>query len=66
MREGEQTPLRKVWVTLREYVTHWVIAGIILSLTGFVPEEWFARLIHGLALPEGMRTYGLTASIPDL
>ena len=38
--------------TLREYVTHWVIGGACIVLTGFVPEEWAARLAHWLGLPE--------------
>jgi len=38
---------------VREYVTHWVIAGVVIALTGFAPEHWFAQTLH--TLPEGLR-----------
>ena len=25
---------------LRETVTHWIVGGLVLLVTGFVPEEW--------------------------
>jgi len=40
---------------VREYVTHWVIAGVIIALTGFAPEHWFAETLH--ALPQGLRQW---------
>ena len=56
MQGAEPTGPGHLWATAREYLTHWVIAGLILSLTGFVPEEWFAKLVEELALPERVRT----------
>ena len=55
MQGAEPTGPGHLWTTAREYLTHWVIAGLILSLTGFVPEEWFAKLVEELALPERVR-----------
>jgi len=28
------------WHRLRETVTHWIVGGLVLLVTGFVPEEW--------------------------
>ena len=39
----------------REYLTHWVIAGTFIVLTGFAPEHWVADLLSHLALPERIR-----------
>ena len=55
MHSVERTALGRVWITTREYITHWVVAGVIISLTGIVPEEWFARLIDTLELPATVR-----------
>jgi hypothetical protein len=44
-REG-----RPLWHALREHAVHWVVGGVLLSLTGFVPEDWVAHTVHGLHL----------------
>ena len=46
--------IKRVVGTVREYVTHWVLAGAIIALTGFAPEHWFANAFHYLSLPEGL------------
>jgi TolB-like protein len=40
-----------VWHTVREYVTHWTIAGAILAVTGAAPEHWLAELWHEIPIP---------------
>ncbi|MDE2007265.1 MAG: tetratricopeptide repeat protein [Rhodospirillales bacterium] len=44
-------PRRSPWHAVREFATHWLIGGAILAATGFVPEEWLARLLAGLRVP---------------
>jgi hypothetical protein len=39
---------------MREHAVHWVVGGVLLSLTGFVPEEWVARTVHGLRMPDSI------------
>ncbi|MSP43306.1 MAG: hypothetical protein EXR08_08075 [Alphaproteobacteria bacterium] len=34
----------------REYLTHWVIAGVIVTMTGFAPDHIVAHMIHALNL----------------
>lgn len=46
--------------TLREYLTHWTVAGLIVTLTGFTPDHWIAHALHEVpgsvrnAFPEGI------------
>jgi pimeloyl-ACP methyl ester carboxylesterase len=44
----------RFWHGAREYVTHAVVGGAILTLTGFAPEEWLARVVHTTHVPEGV------------
>jgi pimeloyl-ACP methyl ester carboxylesterase len=44
----------RVWHLVREYATHAAIGGAIVTLTGFAPEEWLARVVHATHLPEDM------------
>ncbi len=37
---------KHVLATAREYLSHWFIAGVIVTLTGFAPDHWFAHLFH--------------------
>jgi TolB-like protein len=41
----------RLWHLMREYLTHWTVAGAILAATGAAPEHWFAELMHSLHLP---------------
>jgi TolB-like protein len=34
----------------REYLTHWIAAGVILAATGAAPEHWLADLFRGVHL----------------
>jgi len=43
----------KLWKTTREYVTHAAIGGVILLLTGFVPEEFLVHLLTDVHVSEG-------------
>ncbi len=43
-------PLNRVLTTAREYLTHWFIAGIVVTLTGFAPDHWVAHLFHAVRL----------------
>jgi adenylate cyclase len=51
--------LKHISATAREYVTHWVIAGCILALTGFAPEHWIADFIHQMQIPERFLNGGM-------
>jgi len=42
---------KPAWHTAREFATHWLVGGAILAATGFVPEEWLARVLDGLRVP---------------
>jgi len=56
MKPGaSESRLRHVLTLGREYLTHWVIAGAIIALTGFAPEHWVADLFSHLAIPESLR-----------
>lgn len=39
--------------TVREYLTHWTVAGLIVTLTGFTPDHWIAHALH--EVPSGVR-----------
>jgi len=41
----------QVWHTIREFLTHWSIAGAILAATGAAPEHWFADVLQQVPLP---------------
>src|SRR5690348_5286503 len=41
------------WHVARDYATHAAIGGAFLVLTGFAPEEWLARVVHAVHLPDG-------------
>jgi adenylate cyclase len=43
-------PIKRLWHTAREYLTHWAAAGVIVALTGFTPDHWIAHLFHYLNL----------------
>jgi TolB-like protein/Flp pilus assembly protein TadD len=58
-----ETWLRRILVLGREHLTHWVIAGAILALTGFAPEHWVADLLNHLAIPESVRDGWLLRAI---
>jgi adenylate cyclase len=49
------SPGQRFLAVAREYLTHWSIAGVIVVLTGFGPEHWFADLVGHLAIPESVR-----------
>jgi adenylate cyclase len=46
--------VNQVWVSLARNLTHWVIVGTIIALTGFGPEHWFAALFRYLPVPESV------------
>ncbi|MGA3002415.1 MAG: hypothetical protein ABSE20_11845 [Acetobacteraceae bacterium] len=35
-----------LWHTVREYLTHWTVAGLLLAATGAAPEHWVADAVH--------------------
>jgi adenylate cyclase len=39
--------------TVREYLTHWTVAGLVVTLTGFTPDHWIAHALH--EVPSGVR-----------
>ncbi len=50
---------RPLWHSAREFATHWLVGGVILAATGFVPEEWLARVMSGLRVPaEALHLWG--------
>ena len=66
--EPKPRPFDHLWQTAREYLTHWVIAGVIVTLAGIAPHHWFAHLFQVAnlhALREALATvdYRLTAGL---
>lgn len=45
---------KRLLVTAHEYLTHWFIAGIIVTLTGFTPDHWVAHFFHYTGLSEAV------------
>jgi adenylate cyclase len=43
--------LKHIWHTGREYLTHWMVAGLIVAATGVAPEHWLAHLVQALHIP---------------
>ncbi len=55
MKSGAaENRLKHLLTVAREYLTHWVIAGVIIALTGFAPEHWVADLFVHLAIPKDL------------
>jgi len=44
--------VKHIWHTAREYMTHWMVAGLIVAATGAAPEHWMAHLVEELHLPD--------------
>ncbi len=44
------SPHHRVWHTAREYLTHWLVAGTIVTLTGFAPDHLVAHVFHAVKL----------------
>ena len=42
---------KHLWHTGREYLTHWMVAGLVVAATGVAPDHWMAHLVHVLHLP---------------
>ncbi len=53
--EGSQSRIKRSIHVVREYVTHWAVAGAVFTLTGFAPEHWFADLFAHLSIPQSVR-----------
>ena len=49
-----KSQLRRILGVGREYLTSWVIAGAIITLTGFSPDLWIAAIIDYLAIRENL------------
>jgi hypothetical protein len=45
--------VEKLWDQLREKASHWIVGGVVVALTGFGPEEWFAHLVHSFNISDG-------------
>src|ERR1700730_8430872 len=58
---GPTRRLRHLLTAVREYLTHWALAGAILALTGFAPEPWFADLFQHFAIADRLRGTWLAA-----
>ncbi len=43
-------PRNPLWHTAKEYLTHWFVAGVTLTLTGFTPDHWVANVFHAVKL----------------
>ncbi len=39
-----------LWHTAKEYLTHWTVAGLVVTLTGVAPDHWVAHLFHAVNL----------------
>jgi adenylate cyclase len=44
--------IRQVWVTVAKNLASWVTVGLIVALTGFGPEHWFAAVFRYVELPQ--------------
>lgn len=42
--------LKQILGTGREYLTHWIIAGATITLTGFSPDHWIAAILDHLPI----------------
>lgn len=40
---------------LTEFVTPWFFSGLVLVLTGFAPDQWAARFLYWLNVPDAIR-----------
>ena len=47
-----QIGFHKLWHSLREHATHWLIGGFLIALTGTAPEHWLAHVIERLHISE--------------
>lgn len=43
--------VKHVWHTGREFLTHWMVAELIVAATGVAPDHWMANLVHHLHIP---------------
>jgi len=55
---ASKSRLRHFLTVGREYLTHWVIAGAIIALTGFAPDHWVAELLSHATFLEHLRYSG--------
>ena len=53
MADQKQSPFQRLRTTVGEYVTHWLVAGVIVTATGFAPDHWVAHALE--AIPAGFR-----------
>ena len=54
-----QHTVKHIWHTGREFLTHWMVAGLIVAATGVAPDHWMANIVHQLHLPhEAMHLWG--------
>ncbi len=60
------SPLRHLFITAREYATHWVIAGAIIALTGFAPDHWVAELLSHTSFLDYVRHSGFPGFDPRI
>ena len=44
---------KHLWHTGREYLTHWMVAGLVVAATGVAPDHWMAHLVQDLHIPAG-------------
>jgi TolB-like protein/Flp pilus assembly protein TadD len=59
---GPASRLRHLFTAVREYLTHWALAGAILALTGFAPEHWFADFFQHFAIADRLRNTWLAGA----
>jgi adenylate cyclase len=44
--------IRHIWVSVARNLTSWVAIGMIVALTGFGPEHWFATAFRYVEMPQ--------------
>src|SRR5215470_15890053 len=44
--------IRHIWVSLARNLTSWVAIGMVVALTGFGPEHWFAAAFRYVEMPQ--------------
>jgi hypothetical protein len=46
--------MKELGSEIRRFSTHTVIAGAVITVTGFAPEEWVVVVAEGVGLPKGL------------
>src|SRR5436190_13590311 len=54
-----RTALRRLYSRIEEYLSHAVVGGTVVVLTGFAPEHWVAHVLHDIHVPGWLTGFDL-------